>query len=229
MSQERRQDHPRGVRSFVIREGRFTPSQRRNLERHWARFGFEAGDDITTAFGREAPLVVEVGFGMGDSLFETARDDSACNFLGVEVHRPGVGHLLGLAGEAALTNLRVAAADINNVLNGLPRCSVSRVQVFFPDPWPKKRHHKRRLIQPVFVAAVIKRLKPGGVLHVVTDWAPYAVSIGRVLQGFDKLKAVAAPGRVATKYEQRGLRLGHSITEFAFALDHVPPPASADR
>lgn len=229
MTQEPRPDLPRGVRSFVIREGRFTPSQRRNLERHWPRFGFEAGDDLTSTFGQQAPLVVEVGFGMGDSLFESAQGDPGSNFLGVEVHRPGVGHLLGLAGAAGLTNLRVAVADIGSVLSGLPAGSVSRVQVFFPDPWPKKKHHKRRLIQPAFVAEVIKRLAAGGVLHVVTDWAPYAETIGEVLGGFDELKPVAAPDRVTTKYERRGLRLGHSITEFAVALDHDLPPVAADR
>ena len=226
MSQESRSDHPRRVRSFVIREGRFTPSQRRNLERHWPQLGFEPGTELSTVFGRSAPLVVEVGFGMGDSLFETAQLEPDRNFLGIEVYRPGVGHLLGLAGAAGLINLRVAVADVHTVLAGLPASSVEVVQVFFPDPWPKKRHHKRRLIQPAFVQAAIDRIAPGGVLHVVTDWAPYAKSIEAVLAEFPELRPVAPPPRVTTKYERRGLRLGHSITEFAFRLPHAQPPAA---
>lgn len=219
----------RAVRSFVIREGRFTPSQRKNLERHWPEYGIDAEADPLARFERRQPLVVEVGFGMGDSLFESARLAPECNFLGVEVHRPGVGHLLGLAGNAGLTNLRVAVADAREVLARLPEASVTRVQVYFPDPWPKKRHHKRRLIQPEFVAAVVARLVPGGVLHIVTDWAAYAEWIDEVLAGFGQLTPVAPPTRVTTKYEQRGLRLGHAITEFAVALGRDPRQAAEGR
>ena len=218
------------MRSFVIREGRFTPAQRKNLQRFWSHYGVEPEDDPLSRFETLQPLVVEVGFGMGDSLFESALREPDLNFLGIEVHRPGVGHLLGLASAGGVRgNLRVAIGDATDVLQRLPAGSVSRVQVFFPDPWPKKRHHKRRLIQPEFVAEVAERLAPGGVLHVVTDWEPYAETIGLVLAGFPELSSVEPPDRVTTKYERRGVALGHVITDFAVRRGRTQPPATVGR
>ena len=205
MSQESRSDRPRRVRSFVIREGRFTPSQRRNLERHWPQLGFEPGTELSTVFGRSAPLVVEVGFGMGDSLFETAQLEPDRNFLGVEVHRPGVGHLLGLAGAAGLINLRVAVADVHTVLAGLPASSVEVVQVFFPDPWPKKRHHKNRLISDKFPPLAEHLLRESGIVYLRTDNTEYfeqMLEVFNAAEGYETAETPESIKRVITDFEQ---------------------------
>jgi tRNA (guanine-N7-)-methyltransferase len=217
----------RTVKSFVIRAGRMTEGQKQAVTEQWPRYGLELADgriDRQAIFGREAPLVVEIGFGMGGSLAEMARAHPDCDYIGVEVHAPGIGNLLKLADAAKLHNLRVYQADAKDVLQHcIPDASLAVVQIFFPDPWHKKRHHKRRLIQPEFVEDLRGKLVIGGVLHLATDWEPYAQQMMEVLS--------AAPGwrnrfgvgawatqhdRPSTKFEQRGERLGHGVWDLMF-------------
>ena len=217
----------RPVRSFVRREGRLTPGQSRALEQHWPRFGIEPPArplDLPALFGRKAPVVLEIGFGNGAHLLSRAQGAPERDFLGVEVHRPGVGRLLAAAAAAGLDNLRVACADAVEVLRDwLPPECLAEVQILFPDPWPKKRHHKRRLIQPAFAQLVASRLAPGGRLHLATDWAPYAEHMREVLNAQPQLTNLAQDagfvGRVArptTRFEARGTRLGHAVFDLEF-------------
>ena len=207
----------REIRSFVIREGRMTPGQKRAMEVCWPEFGLNVEDgliDHKQKFSKSQPLVLEIGFGMGDSLFEMASNEPTNNFIGVEVHRPGVGHLLQLAQEHQLSNLRLYNADSIDVLSRcIPSNCLDKIQIFFPDPWHKKKHNKRRLISPTFVELLASRLRQDGVLHIATDWAPYAEVIGEVMVGWDKAKV---PARATTKYEKRGLRLNHEVFDLAY-------------
>ncbi len=217
----------RAVRSFVTRAGRLTDAQRRALAELWPRFGLSYGAapvDLGTLFGRLAPCTLEIGFGNGDHLVARACAEPARNFLGVEVHRPGIGHLLRQAAAAGLANLRIVDHDAVEVLRDqLGPGTLDEIQILFPDPWPKKRHHKRRLIQPEFAALAASRLRPGGRLELATDWAPYAEHMRAVL---DACPLLAPPDagdpagriatRAATRFEQRGLRLGHEVTELAY-------------
>lgn len=217
----------RAVRSFVRREGRLTPGQSRAIDQHWARYGIDAPTqpmDLSARFGRTAPQVVEIGFGNGDHLLARAKAEPGLDFLGIEVHRPGVGRLLQLAHAAEVVNLRIACADAVEVLrDGLPADSLAEIQILFPDPWHKKRHHKRRLIQPAFAQLLVSRLRPGGRLHLATDWAPYAQHMLEVLNAEPGL-ANQAPeagyfereARAVTKFEARGTRLGHSVFDLEF-------------
>jgi len=165
--------HKREIRSYVIREGRMTDGQKRALEDHWSAMGLEVDDGLIDArrlFSVEQPLTLEIGFGMGDSLFEMASSQPLVNFIGVEVHRPGVGHLLRLSAKAGLSNLRVFSADSVDVIKRcLPSESLDNVQIFFPDPWHKKKHNKRRLINPGFINLLAPCLKTQAVLHIATD------------------------------------------------------------
>lgn len=218
----------RQVRSFVRREGRMTVAQRRALDLFWPRYGIEppAGVlDLPAVFGRCAPVVFEIGFGMGDYLLARACSEPERDFFGVEVHRPGVGRLLHRAHEAGCRNLRVACCDAVEVLRDwLSPASLDEIVIQFPDPWPKKRHHKRRLIQPAFAKLAASRLKPGGLLQLATDWAPYAVHMLEVLNAEPMLRNEAADGgfvprpatRLRTKFEQRGERLGHAVFDLAY-------------
>lgn len=215
----------RGVRSYVVRAGRITPAQQRALEELWPRYGVALqGEslDLPTLFGRCAPCTLEIGFGNGDNLLARAKAEPGRNFLGVEVHRPGVGHLLLGAAHAQLSNLRVIVHDAVPVVQQLPAGALEEVQVLFPDPWPKKRHHKRRLLQPPFIALLAAALQPGGRLHIVTDWQPYAEQIGADLVACEtlinatQLPQLAASSRLATRFERRGTRLGHGIHEFLY-------------
>ena len=175
----------RTVRSFVVRAGRITAAQQRALVELWPRFGLPAGDtvlDLGAVFGRHAPCTLEIGFGNGEHLRSRAQAEPARNFLGVEVHRPGIGHLLRAAAGADLNNLRVIDRDAVEVLQfQIAPDALDEVQILFPDPWPKKRHHKRRLIQPEFTALVATRLRIAGRLLLATDWAPYAEHMRLVL------------------------------------------------
>ena len=220
-------DQPRPIRSFVRRQGRITLGQNAALENLWPLFGLDPAlpFDPAQAFGRQAPLILEIGFGNGDSLAQMALDAPEKNFLGVEVHRPGVGHLLLRVQELGLGNVRVYCADAVEILRErVAPASLDGAQVFFPDPWHKKRHHKRRLVNAAFAALLAGRLKPGGVLHCATDWEPYAEQMLEVLEGCPGLRNRAGKGgfserpaqRPQTKFETRGQRLGHRVRDLLF-------------
>ncbi|GAB6068463.1 tRNA (guanosine(46)-N7)-methyltransferase TrmB [Methylothermus subterraneus] len=215
----------RRIRSFVRREGRLTSAQERALQTLWPRYGLPTDRPLDPGafFPRPAPLILEIGFGNGESLVEMASRFPEFNYLGVEVHRPGVGHLLLRLAQLGLENVRVSCADAVDFLSDLAAETCQRINIFFPDPWPKKRHHKRRLIQPPFVALLASRLQPGGILHVATDWPDYAHHIQCILSQYPALQAIdpqaLIPPRPLTKYEQRGRRLGHPIQDLAYRKD----------
>jgi len=214
------------IRSFVIRAGRMGPGQHRALTEHGPRFllPYTPGTcDLDAAFGRAAPHVLEIGFGMGDATAAIARVRPETDFIGIEVHPPGVGALLKRIGELDLTNLRLIQHDAVEVLDHMiAPDSLAGVHVFFPDPWHKKRHHKRRLMQPAFVRQLASRIAPGGYLHCATDWQPYAEQMLEVLSAEPLLRNSAdgyAPRpdyRPLTKFEHRGLRLGHGVWDLIF-------------
>lgn len=217
----------RPIRSYVIRSGRTTESQRKALEQHWDDYVIAYQPDLLElgrVFAQDAPLTVEIGFGMGDSLVQMAEDNPAQNFLGIEVHRPGVGKLMHGAEARGLTNLKVICHDATEVME---HCFVSgslaRVLIFFPDPWHKKRHHKRRIIQPDFASLLASRLRPGGSLHLATDWEQYAEHMVEVLENEPALvnangkgKFWLDPDRPQTKFERRGERLGHGVWDLLY-------------
>ena len=194
----------RPIRSFVKREGKLTGGQRSALEELWPSHGVDLGDqllDLTEMYGRSAAVVLEIGFGNGLSLADMAETYADMDFFGIEVHRPGVGSCLVQARKRALNNLRVSVDDAVLVLNQqIADGSLDRVQIFFPDPWHKKRHHKRRLIQPVFVEQLVAKLKPGGQIHVATDWQNYAEHVLAVLTTNKNLKNTAVDAPLATNF-----------------------------
>ena len=211
----------------MLRAGRITAAQKRALEELLPRYGipFAPGPlDLDRAFGRSAPRVLEIGFGNGDTLVELAAAAPDRDFIGVEVHPPGVGHCLLEIESRGLRNVRVIAHDAVEVLSQqLAPDSLDEVLLYFPDPWPKKRHHKRRIVQPGFAALVADRLKPGGAFRLATDWEPYAAWMLEVLGASPELENVAAdggcvehPGRSATRFENRGRRLGHAVFDLEF-------------
>lgn len=219
----------RQIRSYVKRDGRMTPAQQRALEALWPRYGVKpevlsrAGPE--GLFDRKGPLTLEIGFGMGDSLAEMAAADPDRNFLGIEVHRPGVGRLMSLLESRGIGNVRILSTDAVPVLrDAIPEVSIDRVQVFFPDPWPKKRHHKRRLLSADFIDLLRSRLRMGGVLHVATDWQDYADSVLALLMenpGLENLSesdgACDRPDwRPETRFESRGLKRGHGVWDLMF-------------
>ena len=216
------------VRSFVRRAGRITVAQRRALAELWPQFGIDFVDhelDLDAVFGRRAPRVLEIGFGDGDTLLELARRHPEVDFLGVEVHPPGIGHcLLGIE-KAGLGNVRVVSHDAVEVLDRmLPDASLEEVLLHFPDPWPKKRHHKRRIVQPAFAALVARKLRPGGVFRLATDWTHYAEHMLKVLNQSENFANVSPAGayvtrpvsRPVSKFERRGRRLGHEVFDLEF-------------
>lgn len=219
----------RPVRSYVLRGGRMGTGQVRALQvlapRFVLPFDGRSAADFDAAFGRTAPRVLEVGFGMGDATAQVAAAHPEFDFIGVEVHVAGVGALLKRIGERELTNLRIVQHDAVEVLSSMvaPQ-SLAGVHVWFPDPWHKARHHKRRLIQPAFVSLVASRLQPGGRLHLATDWLPYAEQMLEVLSAEPLLRNAAAGSGYAerpamrpfTKFEQRGLKLGHGVRDLVF-------------
>jgi len=213
---------PRRVRSFVRRAGRTTPGQQRALAELWPLWGLaEPANplDLDQVFGRAAPRTLEIGFGDGDVLVAMAQAAPQHDFLGIEVHEPGVGHcLLGLE-KAGLTSVRLIRHDAMEVLQSwLPAASLDRVNLFFPDPWPKKRHHKRRIVQPTFLEYVAKALKTGGLLHLATDWVPYAEHMTETLatnQNFSPDNH-GPEDRPTTKFQRRGERLGHEIRDLYY-------------
>jgi len=216
--------HFRRIRSFVRRPGRLTPAQRQALDSLLPRYAIDPGfSDLRQAFARQAGLVVEIGFGNGEALASMAEAEPDKNFVGIEVHEPGVGRLLRRLAHSGLDNVRVAMRDAVDVLEQqCPTGSVSEFRIYFPDPWPKKRHHKRRLIQPTFVAHLAERLTPGGLLHLATDWAPYADWMVNAVATEKRLVSLGAPcqnrpeWRPETHFEQRGSARGHEIFDLLY-------------
>jgi tRNA (guanine-N7-)-methyltransferase len=215
----------RPVRSFVLREGKFTPGQRRALERHWPAWGLDMPLSGTPAdwFGREAPLCVEIGFGIGEALQHFAQQRPDWNHLGIEVHRPGIGVLFLKLEEAGVNNVRVLRHDAIEIIRDvLPDASIDALRIFFPDPWPKKRHHKRRLVQPSFLDLALPKLKPGATLHLATDWAPYAEEMIELLDSRTELENTAdgfverPDSRPETRFERRGVKLGHDVFDLVY-------------
>ena len=233
------EDHPqalpeapfmRTIKSYVLRAGRMGTGQMRAFDLYGPKFLIpysEQGLDVAAAFGRSAPLILEIGFGMGDATAKIAHVRPGDNFLCCEVHEPGVGALLKRCGEEHIDNIRIVQHDAVEVMDHmLGPDSLDGVHIFFPDPWHKSRHHKRRLIQPPFVQRLAGHIRPGGYLHLATDWQPYAEQMLQVLSSEAKLANTAAPGldgyatqpdyRPLTKFENRGLQLGHGVWDLVF-------------
>jgi len=216
----------RHIRSYVLRQGRVSNAQQRSLDTLLPRFGIPYAPqplDLAQAFGRAAPKILEIGFGMGESTATIAQAHPQNDYLAIEVHTPGVGSLLKQIGEMNLGNIRIIQHDAVEVLRDtIPDNALDGVHIFFPDPWHKARHNKRRLIQPPFIAQLVRKLKPGAYIHVATDWQNYAEQVLAVLSAEPLLQNTAtnyAPRpdyRPLTKFEQRGLRLGHDVWDLVF-------------
>jgi tRNA (guanine-N7-)-methyltransferase len=216
------------IKSFVLRQGRLTNSQRKALEDHWDEFGLELNNgmlDFSEVFGRHADTIIEIGFGMGKSLAEMAEANPQNNYIGIEVHKPGVGALLKLIEEKNLTNVRVFNDDAIEILaQCIPHNSLAGLYLFFPDPWHKKRHHKSRIVQPEFASTIAKHLKVGGQFHMATDWENYAEHMMEVMSAATEYQNISGEGaytprpdyRPLTKFEQRGHRLGHGVWDLIF-------------
>ncbi len=221
-------EHPRAVRSFVTRAGRITPAQQRALAELWPKYGLEFSAqplDLRALYGRAAPCTIEIGFGNGDNLLRLAAAHPQRDFLGIEVHRAGVGRLLLALEARQLRNVHIICHDAVEVLAAqVPPLSVQEILILFPDPWPKKRHHKRRLLQAAFVALAASRLASGGQLRVATDWEPYAQHMLETLNASAALESLAPDGgfvprpgeREPTRFERRGERLGHEVWDLAY-------------
>ena len=223
-------DKPRRtIRSFVLRQGRLTKGQQRAFDLYWTQLGLEYREqqlDLAALFGNDNPMFLEIGFGNGESLAEMARRSPERNFIGIEVHGPGVGHLLMKLEEYDCDNVRVCRHDAIEVLQQMiPDNSLAGVFLFFPDPWHKKRHHKRRIVQADFIEILARKIAPGGFFHAATDWENYAAHMLETLQGLPQLFRNSSPNgtfvprpeeRPLTKFEQRGLRLGHGVWDLVF-------------
>jgi tRNA (guanine-N7-)-methyltransferase len=218
------------IRSFIRRQGRITIAQAKALEDLWPVYGLEPGQtlDAPKVFGRVAPLMLEIGFGNGESLATMAAENPGSDYIGIEVHRPGVGHLLLRIEEKGLSNLRVYCADAIEILNqNIADGSLDRLQLFFPDPWHKKRHNKRRIVNAGFLELVCRKLKPGGIFHAATDWQPYAEHMAEALEACPVLTSLTdglpySPRpdyRPLTKFESRGQRLGHGVWDLLYRRD----------
>ncbi|MFC3652097.1 tRNA (guanosine(46)-N7)-methyltransferase TrmB [Dyella humi] len=220
--------HLRRIRSFVLREGRMTPAQQRAFETHWVRFGIDytgKAQDFDTHFGRQAPRVLEIGFGNGEALAWASEHDLARDFLGVEVHGPGVGRLMNALAARNAANVHLYKHDAVEVLeNEIAPGSLAEVRIWFPDPWHKTRHNKRRIVQPGFVALLASRMTPGGLLHLATDWEPYAQHMLEVMEAAPDWCNEVGPGqfaekpawRIETHFERRGLKLGHGVWDLLY-------------
>jgi tRNA (guanine-N7-)-methyltransferase len=222
------EERKRHIRSFVLRQGRFTPAQQRAFEDHWAHFGLapaSAPPDYAQIFGRDAPLVLEIGFGNGEQLLHAGMHEPEKDFIGIEVHRPGVGRLMNALATHKVDNVRLYNHDAMDILrHALAPGALSEVRIYFPDPWPKKRQQKRRMIQPEFASLLASRLAAGGRLHLATDWADYAAHMLAVLDPSPDFHNTAGNGqsvprpdwRIETHFEKRGLRLGHGVWDFIY-------------
>jgi tRNA (guanine-N7-)-methyltransferase len=212
------------IRSYVLRQGRTTPGQQRALDQLLPKYGIAFGQKITAS----RPLVLEIGSGMGETTVVIARDHPEADFVAVEVHGPGVGALLNAIEREHLGNLRVVRHDAVEVLEHMVAdASLAAIHLFFPDPWPKKRHHKRRLVQPAFAALAAAKLKAGGILHAATDWPDYAEQMAAVLAAEPSLEPAERgfAARPSTKFESRGRRLGHPIRDLYFRRRQTAPAA----
>ncbi|QBZ82085.1 tRNA (guanine-N(7)-)-methyltransferase [Hydrogenovibrio crunogenus] len=221
-------ENKRRIKSFVLRQGRLSQAQQHAIDSMWPQYGLTLEDkllDFNTLFGREAPTIIEIGFGMGNSLAAMAEAHPENNYIGIEVHRPGVGALLKLVAEKGLTNVRVFNEDAIEVLNRqIPQNSLSAVYLFFPDPWHKTKHKKRRILQAEFAEKIAQYLKPGGQFHMATDWEDYALHMMAVMSAAKAYRNISGEGkytprpdyRPLTKFEQRGQRLGHGVWDLVF-------------
>ena len=218
---------PHRIRSFIRRQGRLTPGQQLALDNYWDKYCLNpnADYDFSQVFGRNAPLFVEIGFGNGESLSSMAAANPDKDYIGIEVHRPGVGHLLLLLNQQSLTNVRIYCHDAIEIMeHKIADNSLSGVHLFFPDPWPKKKHHKRRIVRPDFIDLLIRKLKPEGYFHAATDWENYAEAMLAVLSESSALRNASPSNdycqcpeyRPLTKFEQRGIRLGHGVWDLIF-------------
>ena len=218
----------RPIRSFVLREGRMTEGQQRAFDEHWPHFGIDLPEkalNLTAILGNDNPVVMEIGFGNGEALLETAARTPGQNFLGIEVHRPGVGHLMLRLAEQQIRNVRVIRHDAMEVLrHHLADEALFGLRLFFPDPWHKKRHHKRRIVRPEFAELLHRKIRPGGFIHMATDWENYAEQMMQVMSEAAGFENQAGPNqfsprpddRPLTKFEQRGERLGHGVWDLIF-------------
>ena len=218
----------RKIRSFVLRGGRLTTAQQHALDELWPHYGIENSGtalDFDDHFERAADVIVEIGFGNGASTWQMAKQEPEKNFIGVEVHEPGVGHLLMALEENDVDNVRIVCDDAVEFLeNRIKPGSLAGVRIYFPDPWPKKRHHKRRIIQTGFVELLAKCMKPNGILHLATDWQPFADHVLEIMQESPEFISLSVEGdycdrpewRPYTKYEQRGERLGHEVRDLLY-------------
>ena len=220
--------YPRRIRSFVLREGRMTPAQQRAFDEHWARFGIDYSgsvQDYAARFGRSAPLVMEIGFGNGEALAWASEHDQARHYLGIEVHGPGVGRLMNALAARDAANVRLYKHDAVEVLeHEIAPGTLAEARIWFPDPWHKKRHNKRRIVQAPFVALLASRMAPGGLLHLATDWQPYAEYMLEVMEAAPDWRNDIGPGqyaekpawRIETHFERRGLKLGHGVWDLLY-------------
>ena len=222
----------RTIKSFILRQGRLTHGQQRALDEQWPVFGidYEAKPlDLKALFGNDQPVILEIGFGNGESLLQMAAENPEQNFIGIEVHRPGVGHLLHLIQEQGIQNLRLMNHDAIDILqNQIPEHSLSRVQLYFPDPWHKKKHNKRRIVQPAFLDTLANLLRADGEIHFATDWEPYAEHMMTTLEQHELFENSQPASqftpkpdyRPETKFERRGQRLGHGVWDLIFTVRH---------
>lgn len=223
---ENNHDHKRSIRSFVLRQGHMTAAQQRAIDTQWPLFGIDFNQnqiDLDTIFNRPSPKILEIGFGMGVATAAIAQNLPECDFLAIDVHGPGVGNLLKLIQEQNIQNIRVMRHDAVEVVNYmLHDNSLHGIHIFFPDPWHKKRHNKRRLIQIPFIVQLLPKLKPNGYIHLATDWQEYADQMLEVLSSFSELQntaddfAATPAYRPETKFETRGKRLGHGVWDLIF-------------
>jgi len=218
----------RTIKSFVLRQGRLTNAQQNALENHWQDYGIDFSEqllDFRALFHNDNETIVEIGFGNGDSLLQQAINQPKYNFIGIEVHGPGVGHLIHNAREQGIHNIKVIRHDAIDVLrHQINDDSIKQLQLFFPDPWHKKRHHKRRIIKPAFIELIQKKLKTGGCFHMATDWQHYAEHMLKEMDQAEAFRNISGKGNYAndkgarceTKFERRGIKLGHGVWDLIY-------------